>query len=331
MPQTQLYTKKAQVFLIEETTVDTYLVQTAASAILAEIPESPLTLESNNYEPTTVRGDFLSSDETPGMTEGTISFRVPMHGDGGTVAGVAPEYQEALKACGMSEVVDPGVSVTYHPLSTFDGAGGNPGQSYSVTVVEDGVAYRLKGCFGNVVFNGTVGDPMFAEFEFKGAHEPIIDDALETTSYDILAAPSFKGATFATNFGGAYTPLGVNNFTLDLGNIIAVRKDINGTNGVLGARITGRKSIGTFDPEMTLVSGEDFYGTWLAGTTGTIATGVIGSAVSNKFSLTVNRSVTRPPQMGARDGVRINTIEYAVSSAGADVEGTNLDITLAFT
>jgi len=327
MAQSQIYLKRAQVFCVEETAQDTYEEQAAADAVLAE--QVTVTIDSSNYEPTTVRGDFLSSDETPGLASVSFSFRVPLHGSG--TAGTAPEFDSLLKASGFEVVNVPATSDTYTPLSTFDGTGGNPGPSYSCTLIEGGVSFKAKGGFANVAFEGVVGEPMFMNFTFTGAYEPVTDDALETASYDSPAAPSFVGATFATNFGGAYTPKGVNNFTLDLGNTVSVRNDINETAGTYGARIVNRKSTGSFDPEMVLVATEDFYGQWLAGTTGTITTGVVGGTAGNKWSLAVARAVKRAPEPGDRDGIRILSIPFAVSSAGSDVEGTNPDITLAFT
>ncbi|MCP3968222.1 MAG: hypothetical protein GY718_18070, partial [Lentisphaerae bacterium] len=238
-------------------------------------------LDAANYEPTTVRGDFLSSDEVPGMQSCSINFRVALHGDGAGTKGVAPEYADALLACGYLETIVAATSVTYTPTSTFDGstpAGQRyPAASYSVTVLEDGVAYKLKGGFGNVVFEGVVGEPMFANFTFSGAFSDVDDDALETVTYDVGAPPSFRGASFALGGAiGAYTPRGVQNVTLDTGNQVVAVADINDDSGVYGARIVGRKSVGSFDPEMVLVATNPYYDDWKAGTTGSITTGVIG-------------------------------------------------------
>ena len=329
MAQAQLYRKRAQVFVVEETAQDTYLTQSAADAILCEIPDTAFTLDASNYETTTVRGDFLSSDETAGLRRASLNFRVPLHGSG--TAGTAPEFGEALKACGYEETTDPATSVTYTPLSTFDGAGGNPGPSYSCTLLESGLAYQMKGCFGNVVFEGVVGEPMFLNFTFSGANQAVADDGLETATYDTPVAQPFMGATFALNYGGAITPKGVNNFTLDTGNQVVHVNDINETYGVYGARIVSRKSIGSFDPEMELVANTDYFGIWSASTAGTIATGTIGATAGNIWSLSIARAVLRPPELSDRDGIRTLNVPFAVSSAGTDVEGTNPDISLVFT
>jgi len=328
MAQTQLYTHRAQIFVKEESSQDTYITQTAADVILAEIGDTPYTINGENYAPTTIRGDFLSSDEIPGYQSAEMTFRVPMRGSGGTGPTTEPDYTEALKACGLAYAAGP--PQTYTPISTFDGAGGNPGMSYSVTLLEDGVAYQMRGCFGNVVFAGEVGQPMFAEFTFMGAPVDVMDDALETVTYDTTVAPLFMGATFATNFGGAYSPKAVSNFTLDLGNQVTLVGDINDAAGVY-ARITSRKSFGSFDPEAALVATQDWYGIQFAGTTGTIATGAVGGTAGNQWAIDIGRSVLRPITMASNENIRKYEVPFGVSSAPADVEGTNFDVTISFT
>jgi len=338
--QTQLFTKKAQIFVSEETADnDTYITQVAGEAILAEIGDTPYTVDGDNYSPSSMRGDFLSQDEVPGLASTGFTFRVPCHGSG--TAGTAPEFADALMACGMREELVAATSVTYFPYGVYDAAVDavgppifrNPWTSYSVTLLEDGVAYRMKGAYGNVVLVGEVGMPLFLEFTMTGAYQAIGDDALESVSYDTAVSPTFVGATFEMNFGGAVTPKGINNFTLDCGNTIAVQNDINDAAGVYGARITDRKSFGSFDPEMVLsaTANSSFYALARAGTTGTLTTGVVGGTAGNKWEVDVNRCVMRPIEMQNRENVRALTVPFAVSSAGTDAEGTNLDWSLQFT
>lgn len=331
MAQTQLYAKKAQITIAEEVTVDTYVAPDGAGTGMFLAEEVTVAWDSSNYEPNQAHGDFLQMDEVPGPCSGTMSFRVPIKGSG--TAGTAPEYAEALKACGYEETVVPATSVTYTPLSTFDGAGGNPGQSYSVSLLLNGIRYAIKGSFGNAVISGNVtgGEPGFLDFAFQGAYVAVADDALESPTYQTTTAPSFLGATFAMNFGGAHTPKGINNFSLDTGNQITIGRDINESSGIYGARITGRRSFGSFDPEMQLVATEDYHGTWRAGTSGTITTGAIGSTAGNIWTLSVARAVLRPISNSNREGIHALEIPFGVSSIATDVEGTNADVSLVYT
>jgi hypothetical protein len=233
----------------------------------------------------------------------------------------------------MEETVNAAVSVVYTPLSVFNGTGGNPGQSYSVSVLENGVRYAIHGAFGNFTLTAGVGggEPGFLTFTFTGGYVAVADDALEAPTYQTTTAPAFQGATFATNIGGAYTPKGINTLEFDLGNTVTLGRDVNDAAGIYGARITGRRSFGSFDPEMVLVATEDFFGNQRAGTAGTIATGVIGSTAGNKWQLSIARAVLRPIELQDREAIRALTVPFAVSSLPTAVEGTNADVSLTFT
>lgn len=342
MPQTQLYTKKAYIAMIPETTVDTYLVPANTDIFLAELNDELFTLDGPNYEPSEARPDFLLTDENVGPIRPTVGFRVRLKG--AATAGTAPEYRHALLASGLRESIVAATSVTYYPFSTFDGATAagppateNPSQSYSLVIWEAGQLYKFKGGFCNVQFTGNVGagEPGFANFTYFGAYEGAAATAALSPSYDAVGAPAFKGGAFSVNYGGSHTPIGVTNFTLDLGNKVGVRSDLNGTEGVQGARIMGRKSIGTFDPEFEGTF--DWLGKQRSDTVLTaMTTGVIGSTAGNKYQIKVNRCKLRPPSMVKKaaeggDGIRGAEFTYAVSSNYTDVEGTNLDIELVFT
>lgn len=331
MAQTQLYTKLAQCFVVEESGQDSFEALALADGFLAEVPEGPITWNSENYVQPSVRGDFLNHDETPGLTSGQITFRVPMK-HSGTVDS-APEWGEALKACGYEETTNAATSMVYTPLGTFDGAGGNPGPSYTVAVLEAGNQYAIKGAFGNCVFTGVVGEPMFMEMTFTGAFVDMDEVALLAVVYETTVAQSFIGATFSMNFGGPVTPKGVANFSVDTGNNVVPVSDINDSSGTYGARITGRKPTGSFDPEMVLqaTANSDFAAFWRAGTTGTLTTGTVGGTAGNKWKLDVARCVLRPPSFTDKNGIRVINCPFAISSLATDVEGTNPEITLTLT
>ena len=163
MPQTQIYTKKAQIHIVPEGTVDSYEAPTdGATAFLAEIGDEVISPQGDNYVPMEHRGDFLSGDENVGPLPVSCNFRVRLKGSG--AAGTAPEFRQALLASGMRESVVAGASVTYYPYSFFDGATdsgppvtANPDQSYSLSVYENGVRYAIKGGFSNMTLEASVG------------------------------------------------------------------------------------------------------------------------------------------------------------------------------
>jgi hypothetical protein len=341
MAQTQLYTKRAQICIKEETTVDTYVgpAGDGSGMFVAEIADSPMTMDSSNYEPNEHRGDSLEMDENPGPASATISFRCRIKGEGVTDA--TPEFNQALLGCGLRQSVSTGAS-QYYPFWTFDSANDvgppitdNPAQSYSVTVLESGVAYAIKGAFGDFTLSGSVGggEPGFLDFNYTGAYVAPTDDALETTAgYLDISPPPFVGASASMNFGGAVTPKGINSLTFNLGNQISLVRDINDSTGIAGARIVRRKSSLEIDPEMVLpsTSNSNFFALQRAGTSGTFTTGTIGPTQYNRWNLTINRMIWRPPTMVNRDGIRVLQLSAGVSSDWSDVEGTTHPFDITF-
>lgn len=330
MAQTQIFSKKAQVHLIEESSQDTYSAPGGSGANMFLARNIGISYDTSNFRPEYVRGDGLSMDEIPGSVSGQITFEVLLKGSGSTDTG--PEFGEALKACGMEEETSAGVSVTYSPVTTFDGASGNPGPSYSVSLLVDGTRHAIAGAFGTFVLTGEPGSPGILAFTFMGQYQAFADDGLEAPTYETTIAPPFRGASFATNFGGSYTPKGVTNFSLDLGNQVRMGPDVNESTGFYGARIVpgARNSRGSFDPEVVLQATNDYPGVQRAGTSGTITTGTIGSGTWNKWSCAVGRAVLDGISVSDSDGVQKYEVPFAVSSAATDVEDTNHDITLSF-
>jgi hypothetical protein len=214
---------------------------------------------------------------------------------------------------------------------TFDGAGGNPGQSYSVSFLENGTRYAIGAAFGTFTLTAEVGLPGRLAFEYQGQFQSYADDALESPTYNTTAPPTFTGASFATNFGGSYTPKGVTTFSFDKGNVIALGRDANQSTGIYGARITSYNSGGSFECEQVLQATNDYIGTQRAGTTGTVTTGTVGGTAGNIWNFSTTRSVLRPVELAEADGIRRLTVPFSAGSATTDVEGTNHAWTLVLT
>ena len=336
MAQTQIYAGKAQVHMIPETAAgDTYIAPAGDGSGIFLAADVTMSYDSSNYSPNYVREDYLSHDEIPGPMSGSISFSVPLKGSG--TAGTAPEFAVALLGCGMRQSLTAITSANYYPISLFDAATAagppattNPDQSYSVSILQNAVRHAIKGAFGNVSISANVDDIGMLNFTFTGAYVAFADDGLDVTpvSYDTTTPPAFRGATFVAH---TYAAKGVNTLSLDLGNKISIMKDANNAAGILGARIVGRKSTGSFDCELTLAATNNYISRQRAGTSGSITTGAIGATAGNKWTLTVARSVLQPIAVSDRDGIAIQTVPFAVSSNYTDVEGTTPDITLSFT
>jgi hypothetical protein len=342
MAQTQINMRKAQIHVEEESALDTYLAPSAGgTAFLAT--DVTISYDSSNYDPQVMRADGLSHDEIPGPIAATLNFTVPLKGSGvGTMDG-PPSIAEALKSAGLVETVNASTNVTYVKGSLHDGLGGNPGPSYSYTILHSGpvvgagTRMALKGGFANIVLNGSLENVGLLSFTAQGSFVPYLDAVpFAAPGYDDTIPPAFRSASFSTNFGGAYTPKGVETFVLDWGQNVVVGRDINEATGIYGARIVaGGRASGSFNPERQTIADSgaigDYSALQRAGTAGSITTGVIGSTAGNRYAVTVARAVLRPITPGDRNGISILDVPFSVSSANTDVEGTNPDISLVFT
>jgi len=327
MAQTQIFTKRAQVHLKEEGTENTYDDPdgSGANMFMCEIPDVPMTLNAQNSQPNYTRSDFLTMDAVPGTVSASLTFRVPLAYSG--TAGTAPKCDEVFKACGMEVTNVASTSDTYTPHSTFSGAGGLPGPSYSCSILESGIRYAIAGAQGTFTISATAGEIAYMDVTMSGAYQAVADDALEVAVYDGGIAPAFLGA--AVNLAGAQ--IGVTDFSFDLGNEIAFLPDVNVATGFKGARIVGRKSSGSINPEASLVATTDHFGLWRAGTVASFTTGAVGGTAGHKWTFSCPRVVRGTPSLASADGIRHFEIPFTVGSLATAVEGTVDDVKLQFT
>ena len=204
----------------------------------------------------------------PGTRLARISFKVEAKGSG--AAGTAPAIGKLNKACGLGETVVASTSVTYAPVSALASI-----PTLTLALYMDGVRQQIRGARGNRKYVAKNGEPGMYEYEFVGIYDGVSDVALptpsgvETTVPIALLSAQFTIASFAAF---------LSQISLDLGNVLEPRPDINKAEGYISTLLTKREPKGSFDPEMELVATHDFYGRWLAGTTGALTWRHTGSA-----------------------------------------------------
>lgn len=336
MAQSQLYFKKAQVSVIAEASQDTFQAPTAASVILAR--DVTVSFSGGNYDPGFHRGDVLNMDETPGPLSISMNFKVPIAGSGS--AGTGPEHAACLQACGLAMATSAGVSNTFRRTSVFDGTGGNPAPSYSAHVLVDGSMFSLRGGFGNLVLSADVQNVGLLDFTIMGAAPATggiyrTQALLSSPVYDATRAPAYRGATFATNFGGAFTPKGHTTLSFNLNNNLQLGADANEADGFYGCRIVpGGRPSGTFSAEFPAAATKN----WIANQrdasayAGTVDTGVIGGTAGNRWRAVWNRCNLRPVEVVNRNDIVACQIAYGLSALAANAENTTgVDFELIYT
>lgn len=139
-----------------------------------------------------------------------VSFSVELAPSG--AAGVAPAWGPLLRACAVAEVIDPGASVTYIPVS--DGH-----ESATLFFGLDGTKYMSNGARGTCKFEVNAQGIPYLQFEFTGLFVVPEELAMDTPNLAAFKEPLVVSKQ-NTDFVLEGQPLVLRKLTLDLGNSV---------------------------------------------------------------------------------------------------------------
>ena len=233
-----------------------------------------------------------------------------------------PDFSVPFRGCGIQLAVSgttPNEITTFTPSSSLI-SDETTGAYCSLAIYRDGKQYLIHGAVGELSITWKRGAPTLAEFEFTGVYNAPTDVALLVPSYTTVVEPPFASAAL-TVLG--FTTAKIDQLTLKLNNAITMRPYPNNASGFFTAQITGRRPTLSFAAEEELAATKNWWGEWIAGTTGSIATGTYPSTGSNynQFSFTAPKAQYTGVKHDSRDGIAASTIEavlQANSSAGDD-------------
>lgn len=318
-----------------ESTAYTYALASPVQADLIPAFDIQYKHSIEHYQRDELLTHFAKQDHIVTRNLGELTFK--MYVAGGASAGVAGYIDVPLTSCGMSKTIVAVTSVTYKPVSLFATTVSSTAaqQSCSFNVLEDGVAYGLSGCQGNVKFTFECGKPGIAEFSFKGVAVAPAAFAAPSQLATLYTPPVFTYAQLTSAVPAAWSAFEFEKFSVDLGNDITPVIDANsnlGSGGLCGYAIQDRKITGSFDPTMPAIGTKDVYAAFRAGTAGQIQTGVIpnsGGSAGNKYQLTIARAQYLGMSWAERRKTRSLGIDFEAVSQWSDADGTLL--TLAWT
>jgi hypothetical protein len=240
------------------------------------------------------------------------TFSVEMAGSG--TAGTAPQYGKALKACGLSETVASGTSVTYEPVSAAF-------SSVTIYYMIDGVRHKATGCRGTVSISAEVGSIPTLDFSFTGIYNAPDDSALLTPTYANQDDPLvFKNGN-VTGFQLLSYSGALQSFSFDLGNSTVYRELVGGTKEVL---ITDRAATGSVSIEAVTMATKDYFA---SAVDDDAALGNLvfthGTTAGNKVQFTSSKVDIGDVSYGDSDGIAMLEIPYTCvpdSAAGAEFD-----------
>ncbi len=200
-----------------------------------------------------------------------------------------------------------GKNVVWTPTSNMDLI-----PSLTIGRYLDGVRKVLYGARGNVSIQLNRAQGAVITFTFTGLMAANTDSANLAITYPTVIPPTLKAASLSV---GGVSTMKAGAVSLDMGNTVTPRDDINAAEGVMSYFISDRNPTGSINPEMESVASHDFIGRLKAGTQGAI-TFNLGSAAGNQFAFNLPSVSYRSVNEGNRGGL-------ATVDVGFDLEGTN--------
>ena len=300
-------TRKRVILIEAESSYGTDPTPSATDVVL--VTDLSITPQSSDVVNRDVVRPYLgSSQQLLANTRVECTFSVEFAGSG--TAGTAPRYGSALKACGLSETIASGTSVTYEPISANF-------SSITIHYNVDGVRHIVTGCRGNVALSAEVGSIPMLDFTFTGIYNAPTDTALPSVTYGNQATPLiFKNGNTTSfqllSFAGALQSL-----SFDMGNSIVYRELVGGTKEVL---LTDRAANGSVSIEAPALSSKDFFVAALSDTALGNLTVTHGTAAGNICRFSSTKVDIGDVTYGEMDGVTMLEIPYTLVPSSANDE-----------
>ena len=294
-----LLTRKRVILIEAESSYGTDPNPGATDVVL--VRDLSITPQSSDVVNRDVVRPFLgASEQLLANTSDEVSFSVELAGSG--AAGTAPAYGAALKACGLSETVSSGTSVTYAPVSSSF-------SSVTIHYNTDGVRHKVTGARGTVVLNASVGEIPSLDFTFTGIYNAPDDSALPSVTYGNQATPLvFKNGN-TTSFQLLSFSAALMSLSMDLGNTTVYRELVGGTKEVL---ITDRAASGSVSIEAVALSSKDYFAAALTDSSLGNLTITHGTAAGNIVSLSSTKVDIGDVAYGEADGIQMLEIPYTL-------------------
>ena len=303
-----LLTRKRVILIEAESSYGSDPGIVAADAVL--VRDLSITPQSSDVVSRDVVRPFLGAfQQLLANTNVEVTFSVELAGSG--TAGTAPRYGDALKACGFSETVSSGTSVTYAPVSTSF-------SSVTIHYNTDGVRHKVVGARGSFVINGSVGEIPTIDFTFQGIYIPPTDTALPTVTYGDQATPLIFKQGNTSSFQLLSHSGALSSISLDVGNELVYRELVGGTQETL---LVNRNITGSVSIEAVPLATKDFFAAAISETTGNL-TFLHGTTAGNKVQVSSTKADIGDVAYAEEDGIQMLEIPYTLVPTSANDELT---------
>ena len=300
-------TRKRVILIEAESSYGTDPTPAATDVVL--VRDLSITPQSSDVVNRDVVRPYLgASEQLLANTKVECTFSVELAGSG--AAGTAPRYGSALKACGFSETVSSGTSVTYAPVSASF-------TSVTIHYNVDGVRHIVTGCRGTFVLNAAVGEIPSIDFTFTGVYNAPTTASLPSVTYGNQATPLIFKNGNTSGFSLLSHSGALMNMSMDVGNEIVYRELVGGTKEVL---ITDRAANGSVTIEAPALGTKDFFAAALTDSSLGNLQFLHGTTAGNKVQFISSKVDIGDVTYGEADGVTMLEIPYTLVPSAANDE-----------
>jgi hypothetical protein len=297
-----------------------FTVEVKGSGIAGTAPEWAKYLQACGVGLSTLKSVAIGA-----ITNGPFQHGETITGAGGgkgrvicnTATGASVVYYVVISGAIVSgEVITGGTSGATATTSGSPATAGNVFEpihssvpSLTIATIVDGVQKLIRGARGNVKLNFKAGEAVKLEFNQSGVAEDVTDETLLSgIDFEDVDAPAFMGGSFNVDSDSVL----IQGMEISIDNTLTPRDDPNDAEGIKSYAITGRKTSGSFDPEMQSVAGYDFFGKWFAGTAAVIDTSW-GSGAGKAFRFFVKSAQYTKVSDDTRNGLAVAKTSFLLN------------------
>lgn len=302
-----MLTRKALILAKKESTYGSDPTPTlAANAMIVMEPEITPEIDANERKDVGISLSRLK--EIGGKRRVKVTFTTELRGSG--AAGTAPEGIGALlQACGMSEAISAGVSVTYAFLSAT-------WPSVTLWIYLDGIQHIVVGCVGDWELNVVAGEIPKIKWTFMGIYATPTDVSFPT-SYAPDSTVPVAAKNLTTTFD-SYAAV-IHELNLKSNNVVTERPNLAAATGIAGYQITDRNPEGEIIVESVVLATKNWLTKFEADTVNILST-VIGSVAGNICTITANQCRVRQLPYKDVDGILTQPIAFQLARSVANDE-----------
>lgn len=274
-----------------ETTYGTPVALAGTDALkISELDVEPIQIDLIDRE--LITPYFGNTQKVVGSEMVGITFSCEIAGSG--AAGTPPRWGKVLRACGFTEAIDPGVSVTYTPTSSSF-------ESCTMDFYADAVRHVVAGVRGTVTLTFETGSLPRLEFEMMGLYTEPTDTPLPAVTFGDQADPQVVNSihTSAVDIFGYAACL--QNLSVSNGGEVVYRQLAGCSRQV---RLTDRKPEGEISIEAPTLAQKNYFSTVSSQTLGNVSL-THGTNAGNIVAFAAPSSNLGGVNYGDSDGVML--------------------------